>query len=96
MTDREKLDFAERKLEIYIGCEGICDVCGKHTKFNDCQLAHRIPQTKYNLRTYGKEVIHHEKNLALVCSLQCNGRVNIGHRPVAVKKLVEGIYGGTE
>ena len=61
--------------------------------FDECHLAHRIPQSKHNLKTYGKEVIHHELNLACVCSLRCNSRVlrNLATHPVEGKELIERI-----
>ncbi len=73
--------------------EGRCEVCGKLMMFDECHLAHRIPQSKHNLKTYGKEVIHHELNLACVCSLRCNSRVlrNLATHPIEGKELIERI-----
>ena len=68
-------------------------MCNQPLALSDCQLAHRIPQTKYNLRTYGKTVLHHEYNLAAVCSLRCNSAVLLSPatHPIEAAKLIERI-----
>jgi len=86
MTERKAFEINEMKKKI-IAERRVCEVCGKP----GTQLAHRIPQTKYNLQYYGGEIIHHEKNLALVCSLECNSQVNISQYPVLVRALVRDI-----
>ena len=72
---------------------GRCEVCHQPLALSDCQLAHRIPQTKYNLKTYGKNVMHHEYNLAVVCSLRCNSAVllNIATHPIEAAQLIDRI-----
>lgn len=84
MTERQAFDFEERKRAL-LAAHPVCQVCGRRPSV---QLAHRIPQTKHNLATYGKAIIHHPKNIACVCGLACNSAVNIGKRPMAVAKLV--------
>lgn len=57
-----------------------------------CHLAHRIAQTKANIKKYGKSIIHHELNLVAVCeNLEHNSYFNIGFNPVETEKLVEKI-----
>ena len=86
MTERESFNCDEQKRRI-IAARERCEVCGGP----GTQLAHRIPQTKDNLKAYGKAIIHHEKNLALVCGLECNAAVNIDHDPLAKWRLVKEI-----
>lgn len=89
MTDREQSDYREQKMRLLMKA-GEC-------KFPGCfrppvYLAHRISKTKYNLRTYGKEVIHNELNLAPVCSNPAhNDYFNIEHNPVEKEKLLRQI-----
>lgn len=73
MTDREKFRIGETRERVFARDHWACVVCGAPAN----QLAHRIPQTKANLRRYGKAVIHHDMNLASVCSLRCNSAVLI-------------------
>ena len=91
MTGKQKLEAQEKKIQIYNMRGAICEGCKKNIPFSEAQLAHRIPQTKMYLKKYGTNIIHHNKNLALVCSLDCNSSVNIGGNPMAIKKLVEDI-----
>ena len=94
MTPREKFKADEKKLQIYIMRCAVCEVCGKAILFSEAQLAHRIAKSKPNLKEYGKEIIHHPKNLVLTCGDKmgrCNDSVNIGNNPMAVAELVERI-----
>ncbi len=69
-----------------------CVVCGMPVNiYGTAQLAHRIPQTRANLRKYGAAVIHHPLNLASTCSLFCNSKVDIRNHPKAIQALVEEI-----
>jgi uncharacterized protein with PIN domain len=51
MTTREQV--RETKLRLLNQRGSRCEVCGKQLALDTCQLAHRIPKTKYNLKTYG-------------------------------------------
>jgi len=86
MTGREAFNFEEAKRRI-MAERRVCEVCGKP----GVQLAHRIPQTVTNLENYGRLVIHHELNLALVCSFECNSKVNIGQVPAKKWELLKEI-----
>lgn len=78
MTDRERLSIYEMQIHIAGMQGGRCVICGKYLTPMTTQLAHRIPQTDNNIKIYGKKIIHHEKNLRAVCSLECNKAVDIG------------------
>ena len=93
MTNREKLEANEKKQRIIAERGFRCEVCGKPVNYSTAQLAHRVPKTAYNLKHYGSEVINHELNLAVVCSLKCNSAVlcNPASRPVEAHELIEKI-----
>lgn len=95
MNPREKLEAEEKKIRIYNIRAGICEVCPKIISYSQAQLAHRIPKSKVNLKKYGKGIIHHPKNLALTCSLECNSKVNINNNPGAIEELLKEIEDGT-
>ncbi len=88
--DRKSQEIIEKKIYLLAKNGGRCEVCHQPLALSDCQLAHRIPQTKYNLRTYGKTVLHHEFNLAAVCSLGCNSAVLLSPatHPIEAKALI--------
>ena len=66
----------------------ICEDSGKPAT----QLAHRINQSKKNIKKWGETAIHHPKNLVPVCGLKCNSSVSIGNHTVEQKKLLSEIY----
>lgn len=74
MTTRERIALDELRIQIHARSGGRCEVCGKPIAVTETQLAHRIPQSKMNLKKYGKEIIHHRMNLAATCSLRCNAQ----------------------
>ena len=88
--NRKSQEIMEKKIYLLAKNGGQCEVCHQPLALGDCQLAHRIPQTKYNLRTYGKTVLHHEYNLAAVCSLGCNSAVLLSPatHPIEAKALI--------
>ncbi len=77
MTERERFEFAEKKLRLYYERKGRCEVCDRVTPLYQTQLAHRIPSHKKYLARYTASFIHSPLNLALVCSLHCNSAVLI-------------------
>lgn len=95
MTTRERV--RETKLRLLNQRGSRCEVCGKQLTLDTCQLAHRIPKTKHNLKTYGKTVLHHEYNLVAVCSL-CNSAVLLSPatHPIEAKALIERIQKNIE
>lgn len=88
MTEKEKFLFAEKKTRIYIERGGVCEACFKAIPIQEAQLAHKLPQTKYNLKQYGKDYIHHPFNISLVCSLKCNSSISIAHNPESIMELL--------
>ena len=93
MTEREKMEVAETKIRICQKQHFKCGACGELITPYTLQLAHRIPKTKYNLKTYGKEIIHNDMNLMAVCSLRCNDSVliNIAAQPIKSQELIDKI-----
>ena len=88
MTEREQFELDEFKLRMLTE-HPYCEQCLLMGVVRPAtQLAHRIPQTKHNLATYGKAIIHHPLNIACVCGLACNAAVNIEHRPMAKAQLI--------
>ena len=86
MKGREEFDFFVTKDALYYerGCS--CEVCGEPVPYNGFQLGHRIPQSY--LPALGKAIIHHKKNLAVVCGLACNKKVDICWKPAEFKELL--------
>jgi hypothetical protein len=90
VTGREKQDAIELRELLFSAADWRCIHCGGHIRAHGTpQLAHRIAQSKANLKKYGSEVIHHPLNVVPVCQVEpCNSALNIGNRPEEVKALV--------
>lgn len=84
MTGREKLEAEEQKRHM-ITLYPRCAVCGIGPS---TQLAHRMSQSKANLRKYGKKKVHHHFNLVPVCGLKCNSAVLIDGNPMLRQVMV--------
>jgi len=82
------MDQREVRTYVFNRAGGRCEVCDRKVQWPG-QLAHKIPQTKHNLRVHGESVIHHPLNMALVCGLHCNDKVSISNHPVEIADLVE-------
>ena len=70
---------------------GVCEVCGKTLTTRNWQGAHRIANTEMNRKKWGSFIIDHPENIAIVCSLGCNHKCNIGYNPGACLRLVQKI-----
>jgi hypothetical protein len=91
MTEREQLRYIENRFYVYNRAGGRCEACGEAIGISSFQMAHRIPQTKYFVKKFGKGVIHHRDNFAATCSLGCNSSMDIRNHPVEVAELAEAI-----
>lgn len=69
-----------------------CVHCGKYLyTAPQRQLAHKIKKSKYNLKKYGAEIIHHPMNMDSTCSLSCNAKSDLGVKDELIKHLVKKI-----
>lgn len=95
---KKKQEYYEFRLRMLNRSRGKCEVCGKPITFETMQLAHKIPQTKFYLRHYGKKVLHNANNLVVCCSLRCNSAVLLSPatHPIEAKKLIEKIQSELE
>jgi hypothetical protein len=74
MTDAQK-EQREKAIE---RSGGYCAVCGKPLKYGSIQYAHAIGNTQVNRKKYGSFFIDSTFNGAMVCSLECNAKVDVG------------------
>ena len=57
---------------------GVCAVCGKPLSSEQLQYAHAIGNTKTNREKYGSFFVDSVFNGCLVCSLECNTKIDVG------------------
>jgi len=91
MTDKESFFTGEMKEQLFSDYGWCCGICKKSLLSGVPQLAHRIPQSKRNIKKYGKEVIHHKLNMIPVESLECNAAASIAGDTIAIELLVNEI-----
>lgn len=88
MKEKDKFYANELRERLFAVAGYQCFYCGDRAY----ALAHRIAKSQANLKKYGAEVIHHPKNLVVVCDKpSCNDRANIGNNPRKRDKLVKEI-----
>jgi hypothetical protein len=76
----------------YLEQNGVCAYCGQDLLATDkVELAHRVPQRKYLLKKYGKEIIHHPLNMKLTHAGNCNAGVQLMPESLPAKRLIEKI-----
>ena len=87
----------ENRLSIFKRDKFRCIVCGNPiTRFGTPQLAHRIKQSKYNLRKYGERIIHHPLNTGSTCQLSCNAKLDLGVKDELINDLLKKIIADLE
>lgn len=74
MTDKQR-EQREKAMERSLG---VCAVCGKPLREGAVQYAHAIGNTESNRKKYGSFFIDSTFNGELVCSLECNVKVDVG------------------
>jgi 5-methylcytosine-specific restriction endonuclease McrA len=93
MTERESLDYLDRRQAILFRDGYTCQWCGAPVTFQAAQLAHRIPQGKRWRAKYGDAVIYHPDNMVTTCGLDCNNRYDIRNHPLECAALALEIAG---
>ena len=77
MTERESNKIFELKKKKCAEVGYRCEICGVYINAYTCQLAHIIPQGKTDMKIYGKEIIHGDDNMKVVCGEKCNKKAQI-------------------
>lgn len=86
MTERQ-IEQREKAME---RSGGFCAVCGKPLREGAMQYAHAIGNTENNRKKYGSFFIDSTYNGCLVCSLECNAKVDVGKSTGRImEKLVD-------
>ena len=74
MTDKQR-EQREKAMERSLG---VCAVCGKPLREGAMQYAHAIGNTESSRKKYGSFFIDSTFNGELVCSLECNAKIDVG------------------
>lgn len=89
MNLEEQEKIYNLKNQKFLEQHGICPACKKEFKSSDkLELAHIVPQRKWCLKRFGKEVIHHPLNMKLTHSGNCNAKVQINPDSLQAEQLV--------
>ena len=88
MTDRQKRALYEERLSIYSRDGGICQACGLPVDINSFEVAHKICQSKMNVKRFGRSVIDSPHNKACTHRGRCNDAMNCGFKPDKCAEIV--------
>lgn len=86
---RRSLDLEEDRMTLYRRQHGLCETCNQSLRYQESQLAHRIPEALWAIKKWGMSVIDHPLNKALTHAGACNDAVLIGNDPETCKALVK-------
>jgi len=81
----------EMKFRIFSEQSGRCFFCGEPVSITQIELAHRISQSKTNLKLWGEAVIHHRMNLRGTHPGRCNSRVSMNPMSLEAERLIHDI-----
>ncbi len=85
MTYDDQERIQQMKAKKMIEQNFCCAACGKVFNSEDVtELAHILPQRKWLIELYGKELIHHPENMKLTHSGACNSAVQISPNKTAL------------
>ena len=87
-TERTDLQVREMRFRVFSEQSGRCFTCGEPVSITQLELAHRISQSKTNLKLWGAEVIHHRLNLRGTHPGRCNSRASLNADSIEAEKLV--------
>jgi hypothetical protein len=94
MTDNRADTVNEQRFRLFRQQRGACATCGRiHRRHEDMAMAHRVAETRTNIKVYGFNRVDHDLNKRLVCrethaGKDCNSSQNLANRPVAAEKLM--------
>ncbi len=93
MNYDEQEKISNIKIQKVIEQMGVCAGCGELFKPNDIiELGHILPQRKWIISLYGKEIIHHPMNMKATHSGRCNSAVQISpNKTKAVNDHIQAI-----
>lgn len=95
MTRSEFIEHQRRTL--FRQQRGKCAHCGRqHYRHSEMELAHRVSNSKVNIRIWGIARVDHQRNKALVCrdrkdGVDCNSSMLIDNRPLEAGELMRSI-----
>ena len=88
MKERTAEAIRDLRFRIFSEQSGRCFTCGEPVSITQLELAHRISQSKTNLKLWGAEVIHHRLNLRGTHPGRCNSRAALNPDSIEAEKLV--------
>ena len=91
MNFREKEKAIAQKRIIWMEQGQRCHICGIPLPWYKAQAAHRIAKADWALKKWGKEVIHHKKNLRVTCAGNCNDAVSLNPESIEALELIREI-----
>ena len=79
------------KFRLFSRQSGICFSCGLPMSITEMEAAHRIPDRKWTVKLFGKEVIDHPKNFRGTHRGRCNSKAQLNPDSLMAEELAHDI-----
>jgi hypothetical protein len=86
---RRSLDLESVRKWLYEKQDHLCAACHQSLKWDEAQLAHRIPEALWAMKKWGPSVIDHPFNKAMTHPFECNDAMLIANDPRECEALVK-------
>ena len=93
MKERESLEVQEMRERVYREQGGTCFHCGFPMEFSrfGFELAHLVPQRGWCIRRWGKDAVHHRRNMVGTHPGRCNSAVEMNVNGIPAEDLMRSI-----
>jgi len=90
-SERTTEAIRELKFHLFSAQSGRCFSCGEPMAITAMEAAHRIPDRKWTVKLFGKEVINHPKNFRGTHAGRCNDRASLNPDSILAEDLAREI-----
>jgi hypothetical protein len=86
-SERVSEEIRELKFYLFSAQSGRCFACGESMALTSMEAAHRIPDRKWTVKLFGREVINHRMNFRGTHSGRCNSFVQLNPDSLDAERL---------
>jgi hypothetical protein len=90
VSERSEM-LREQRVSLYRQQAGKCFSCAMPMRFDEFELAHRIPERGWCMKHFGRKVVDHEMNKAGTHRGACNSKAQLDPNSLAAEDLAENI-----
>ena len=91
MKERTAEAIRDLKFRLFSAQSGLCFSCGLPMAITEMEAAHRIPDRKWTVKMFGKDVICHPKNFRGTHRGRCNSKAQLNPDSIYAEDLAREI-----